>query len=218
MADWAVQTYHHENGRKCIMGPDGIWRHWDADHKHVGPRDEVDWQCRLDHYFRDTVTTKVEVKDDPAPIGYDEDGHPIRAQIGDRGDFGMPILGKTFGEGLGKVLRLEQQGLRCTIDRDTLSIDNGDVGVDFDAATPEAHRVLEKIPYILLHFLEKNAGYARAQSGHDLGIKGIIPDINRKTAALITQVWDGGHAPGDSTEELVGDLIGHLLLLLAKIE
>lgn len=90
------------------------------------------------------------------------------------------------------------------------------------AVTEEAHLIVNTIlPRLVEKFLRKNAQYARAQTGHDLGIKGIIPDINRKTAALITAVWDGGPIEGGDVDEafdIAEDLVGHLLLMLAKME
>lgn len=91
------------------------------------------------------------------------------------------------------------------------------------AETEEAKVILaDVLPALLSKFLQKNAQYARVQSGHDLGLKGIIPDINRKSAALITRIWDADNVwdqdTQDSTEELAGDLIGHLLLMLAKMK
>lgn len=114
----------------------------------------------------------------------------------DRGEFGMP------GLGVGRVLDFEP--------------------VKVDGRTDEARAIVEDVlPRLMEKFLRKNAQYARAQTGHDLGLKGIIPDINRKTAALITAVWDGeGGITGgdtDSARDIAEDLVGHLLLMLAKM-
>jgi hypothetical protein len=54
---------------------------------------------------------------------------------------------------------------------------------------------------------------------HDLGPKGIMPDINRKTGVLIGRLWYGNPESevGEPTDEIIDDLIGHLLLLKAKL-
>lgn len=126
------------------------------------------------------------------------------------------------GLGVGKVLDCpDDQSLQeevMTVYRDAIV----DRGVRVDAVTDEARYILDILPYILTKFLRKNAQYARAQTGHDLGLMGVIPDINRKSAALISAVWDGGTdwsgEDTDSAREIAEDLIGHLLLMLAKME
>ena len=110
----------------------------------------------------------------------------------DRGEFGMPNIG------VGRIFEVPPK-------------------VRAGSMTPEAKVASDLFPDIMRKFLENNAKYARAQTGHDLGIKGIIPDINRKTSALITRIWDDVEAGRDSTAELADDLIGHLLLLRAKM-
>lgn len=90
-------------------------------------------------------------------------------------------------------------------------------GLEVEPVTDDARYILEQLPTIMREFLENNAKYARAQTGHDLGYKGIIPDINRKFGVLVSRIWHGEPDAGrDSTHEIIGDMIGHLLLLLAK--
>lgn len=123
-----------------------------------------------------------------------------------RGDFGMPTLGGDM--------------FKAILYPDHLGMDFGDEGYTVEAETDDAKYVLNILPDIIERFLKKNSQYARAQTGHDLGVKGIIPDVNRKTSALISRFWDSDGIPRDgedSTEELIGDLMGHLLLMLAKM-
>lgn len=118
--------------------------------------------------------------------------------------------------GSGRVIDMPDYIMR--VKQDGIDIYYGEVGLSVPAVTPEACYILAKVlPTLLKDFLESNAKYARAQAGHDLGLKGIIPDINRKTSALITRIWDGQEAGRDSTEEIVRDLVGHLLLMLGKM-
>jgi hypothetical protein len=156
----------------------------------------------------------------------------VAKQASDRGEFGMPGVGMAgtvvseFPERLGPVtlptlasvgaqhnwrVILTHGGVEAEFDGP-----DGTKGYKQEATTPDAQYVMEIVPEILGHFLAKNTQYARAQSGHDLGIKGIIPDINRKTSALITGVWDDGMIV-DEVEDIVDDLIGHLLLMRAKM-
>jgi hypothetical protein len=138
----------------------------------------------------------------------------------DRGGFGMPTIGTSmrvecpeggFGDHA-LLMRIAQDFI--------LAPDREGNYRRTDAVTDDARYILAILPDILEKFLMKNAQYARAQTGHDLGIKGIIPDINRKSAAIIERVWGDHDAPApsqDSTQELLEDLIGHCLLMLAKM-
>lgn len=135
----------------------------------------------------------------------------------ERGGLGMPTLGIAPG-------RLFETPVTyaMVITENGIGVNYGEQGFNAEAETPEARYILLKVlPRLLQRFLRKNEQYARAQTGHDLGIKGIIPDINRKSAAIITRVWDRDNADPDilqdDVEELCDDLIGHLLLLKAKL-
>lgn len=111
------------------------------------------------------------------------------------------------------------RGLRVTITEDGMDFtwQGREEGNHIPAATDDAKYLLaEVIPDLLERFLQKNAKYARAQV-HDLGIKGIVPDINRKSSVIIDRVWHGAHTIGEDTEEVIDDLIGHLLLMRAKM-
>lgn len=82
--------------------------------------------------------------------------------------------------------------------------------------TEEARRILTQVPNILEDFIKNNAKYAHAQDV-DLGDRGIIPDINRKTSVLIARIWHNEPVVGEGTVQVVDDLIGHLLLLRDKL-
>jgi hypothetical protein len=63
-------------------------------------------------------------------------------------------------------------------------------------------------------FLQNNWKYRHAR---DLGARGVFPDVNRKVGILEARVWEGvNDGVGESTDEVIMDLIGHLFLMLAK--
>lgn len=117
----------------------------------------------------------------------------------------------------GRVPNMPNYMLRVT--EDGIMVDYGEQGYNVDAVTPEAKYILAKVlPTMLKDFLESNAKYARAQTGHDLGLKGVIPDINRKFGVLVSRIWFGEQDAGrDPTDEIIDDLIGHLLLMRGKM-
>lgn len=81
--------------------------------------------------------------------------------------------------------------------------------------TEEGERILFFImPEVMRRFIYKNRKYAQATStGRWLGSRGIMPDINRKTAVLMDRIWDGKPEVDENTAEVIDDLIGHLFLL-----
>lgn len=106
--------------------------------------------------------------------------------------------------------------MRMTVTRDSISVDYGEQGYDEDAMTEDARVVLEYLPDLLTLFLQKNRKYAEVERGYDLGDKGIIPDLNRKLGIIKARLWDGAEEVGESTDEVIDDMIGHLLLMRAK--
>jgi hypothetical protein len=211
-----MKHYIHDNGRRCQRGSDMIWRHWDHEQTEPGPADVVHYVCRMDHWLS-------RQKEGPLPPMEEE-------HSSDRGDFGAPTVGQVaremltgavFTAGPSKIVKIIPDSFKMIVKKDGIFIDYGENGLDVDAETPDARYILAAVlPKLLEHFLIKNGQYARAQSGHDLGLKGIIPDINRKSAALITRIWDNDNmydAGQDETQELIDDLIGHLLLMRAKM-
>jgi hypothetical protein len=97
--------------------------------------------------------------------------------------------------------------------------DFGDQGFNVPPATPEASAILERVlPRLIERFLEKNRKYSRVDEGHDLGLKGIVPDLNRKTGVIISRIWHGDALVDEDTTEVMEDAVGHLLLMLGKIE
>lgn len=213
---------HADDGRRCMWMPIlGGWFHWDHEHPEPGPRERREYRCNRDHYAD-------RVQDGPLP----DAGRIPGDMSDDRGEFGMPTLGGGAissipfkGEPMAQVECPDEplQEPTAWLFRNALVTPGGPGlrGVRTDAVTDDARFILEEvIPHLLEKFLRKNAQYARAQTGHDLGLKGIIPDINRKSAALITAAWDGpGLWAGEDTDSMVDiaeDLVGHLLLFLAK--
>lgn len=101
----------------------------------------------------------------------------------------------------------------------TMHVDMGVQGYTADAKTDEARFVLASIEDFLGMFLEKNEKYAKVQeAGYDLGPQGVIPDINRKVGILVDRIWYENQTPGESSREVIMDLIGHLFLLMYKME
>ncbi len=195
------QHYIHKDGRRCMKTSQG-WKHWDHEQPEPGPRQVVDYSCDRSHI-------PSMIKDGPLPS--------------DRGEFGMPGLGHDKVFALDCPDSLEVQEPIMLVYRDAIVADRWRQGGHrTDAVTDEARYILDILPDVLGKFLRKNAQYARAQSGHDLGLKGIIPDINRKSAALITSVWDYGTSADmqdtDAARDICEDLIGHLLLMIAKMK
>lgn len=106
--------------------------------------------------------------------------------------------------------------MKMTVTEDGISVDLGEQGYDQDAMTEDARRVLRSLPDLLTLFLQKNEKYAEVERGYDLGDKGIIPDVNRKLGILVARIWHGAPEVGESTDEVIDDMIGHLLLMKAK--
>lgn len=80
-------------------------------------------------------------------------------------------------------------------------------------ATPAAkHIIYDLVPQVLDDFIKANTKYQDVDQV--LGAAGVFPDINRKVGILKTRVWHGKDTPGEPTAEVIGDLIGHLLLML----
>lgn len=61
-------------------------------------------------------------------------------------------------------------------------------------------------------FLEKNQGYG--DTAYNLGAKGQYADMNRKMGKLKHTLWDGNPVVGESVEEMLMDLFGHVLLTI----
>lgn len=151
--------------------------------------------CPMDHY----MSMEIEADDD-------------------RGDFGMPGIGRMFPPITKHPVPPDREGYyTMKVDATGIALDYGDEGQDIDFATDEARRIARTIPTWLARFLQKNRKYARAQK-IDLGARGIMPDINRKTSVLVDRIWYGAEEVDEGTVEVIDDLIGHLLLLRDKVE
>ncbi len=85
--------------------------------------------------------------------------------------------------------------------------------VDPKYHTEQARHICEElVPEWRTGFILKNLKYRKVDNS--LGIKGIFPDVYRKTGILKDRIWDGGVVVGEGTEEVIQDLIGHLFLML----
>ncbi len=219
---WRKINHRHEDGRNCIEGPDGVWRHWDYEGRVLAPGEPTpELECGRVHPSRE-----------------EREWHPVEGSEGrdveaavvapdDRGEFGMPTIG---GElrigpviiGPGKMMWWMEEGksmtqFKMTVTENGILIDYGENGENVDAATDDARYILANVlPRLLSEFLKNNAKYARAQD-RDLGLKGIVPDVNRKASVIIDRLWYESPTVGEGTDKVIDDLIGHLLLMRAKM-
>lgn len=223
MDDPKVKHYAHNNGRHCILGPDGIWRHWDHPSPEPGPREKVDYECRMDHYIamtmEDSITAPHQKKSLPG-LGIEYD------QPDDRGEFGMPTIGTPWPFSHGDVFQVKTRDLlrerpKCetTIREDGVWYDYGEQGNHVESQTNQARRILGTIlPDVMSHFIERNAEYG--EESHVLGTKGQFADINRKVIKLKRYLWDGVPVPvgAEDINTIAGELVGHLLILIDELE
>lgn len=90
-------------------------------------------------------------------------------------------------------------------------------GEEIKPVTNQAADIFDRlIPEWAVSFLAKNRKYKAVTN--DLGPRGVFPDINRKVGILKDRVWDGNGVVGESTREVIQDLIGHLFLMLHMID
>lgn len=74
------------------------------------------------------------------------------------------------------------------------------------------NRVVRRwLPEIVELFLRKNEDYGEITS--EFGPKGEIVEISRKYRKLKRAVWDGEGSEFEDADEVINDLVGHLLLL-----
>lgn len=106
--------------------------------------------------------------------------------------------------------------MKMIVTVDSIRVDYGDQGYEMPACTEDAREVLGALPDLMRLFLEKNRKYAEVERGYDLGDKGIIPDLNRKLGILVARIWHGAAEVGEPTDEVIDDMIGHLMLMKAK--
>lgn len=135
---------------------------------------------------------------------------------------GVPTLGgaarQGFDLGPGRVLPLESTtDFSMIISEDWLDVNYGENGHRVPAVTEDARYILRYVlPKLMTQFLEKNKKYAEVENGYNLGSAGIIPDLNRKLGILVARIWNEAPTVGEDTDEVIDDLIGHLLLMRAK--
>jgi hypothetical protein len=81
--------------------------------------------------------------------------------------------------------------------------------------TMQGERVLAIAGMALELFVKKNNIYGEVK-GDDLGSKGQFADMHRKWKRIRAFLWDGEPWPadGESFEEVVFDMIGHMLLTI----
>lgn len=190
------KRFNHTNGRVCRLD-DGEWVVLVNDrHSAVAIIGQL---CGMNHPIPDEETVKEVVGDELE---------------------GMPTIGETFGKLVGSL----RESVRVSIPDvptmfvhpDRVEVTYGENGQAVEAVTDDARYVLTILPDLITTFLEKNQKYAEVEKGYDLGDKGIVPDLNRKLGIIKARLWDGAPVVGEDTDEVIGDMIGHLLLMLAK--
>jgi len=85
--------------------------------------------------------------------------------------------------------------------------------------TNEAERILmDTLPAVLAKFLEKNKDYGDGDEMRCLGAKAEFVRLWNKAAKLKRALWDGEPLAGEQSDEIMSDMIGHLLLALNRAE
>ena len=202
----------HPDGRSCRYdADDDMWMYTTQPNRFLA-------QCSLAHPVAEREPDGEQPSDDVMPSHkYPED--PSEG----RGDFGMPTLG--FGAVRvtpweptnNPTHRPSMPEFKMTVTERGIMVDFGENGYQTDAMTDDARYILTKVlPPLLSRFLTKNHKYAKAQD-IDLGVKGIVPDVNRKSSVIVNRIWFGDGWVDEDTEEVIDDLIGHLLLMRAKM-
>jgi hypothetical protein len=85
--------------------------------------------------------------------------------------------------------------------------------------TEQLRRIVTRfLPKVIHRFSIKNRAYG--ENTFPLGLAGQFPEIDRKVRLLKAAIWDKRETATsiESAEETVGDLIGHLLMLLDCME
>lgn len=132
---------------------------------------------------------------------------------------GVPTVGRAGKGLLGRADRVMvfDADFRMVITERDITVEYGQTGEVVPAVTDDARYILRRVlPKLMAQFLEKNRKYAEVENGYDLGSAGIIPDLNRKLGILVARIWNDAPTVGEDTDEVIDDLIGHLLLMRAK--
>lgn len=79
------------------------------------------------------------------------------------------------------------------------------------------HILMEVLPRVLELFLVKNQDYGDDMGAMRLGPKGQFVDIWRKVGKLKRSLWDGEKMNGEQSDEMLMDLVGHVLLSLSDM-
>lgn len=102
------------------------------------------------------------------------------------------------------------------------AVAEGDVGVtavisEWQDSDQLQRIITRELPKVLELFARKNAEYGEtASQDGDLGLAGQYSDLHRKMKKLKVAFWDGHpeQLTSESPEEVIKDMIGHLLLTL----
>jgi hypothetical protein len=228
MKDIVLKYYNHDNGRQCLLGSDGTWRHWEEQGTPLYTPDVV---CRMDHLIADIQMGSVITDADRAALI----GRPVIRNIHDRGDFchtdGRECRYKDGDWWFDVNPELPHSAVDIC-DRDHPSNDRGGFGMPglgsagaavvggwslpIAPQTELAERIVgTHLPAALEHFLRRNAEYGD-DVDFNLGSRGQYVDISRKVQKLKRLMWEGEQAKdgAESARTIVMELIGHLLMTM----
>jgi hypothetical protein len=213
-------SHKHDDGRACVVSRDGkTWRYWDEYDRTGGlicRRPHPDEKERTGHFEGEAI--EIDVTEE------------VRRQA-DRGEFGMP--------GLGKGSNILRGILNIPFPQPPPGLFQGDGITHMPPIEPKvqpfvsaprmfgkspmpqpqtdlAKRIMDvHLPKVIDHFLKRNAEYGD-DDDFDLGVSGQYVDISRKVQKLKRRWWDDEPvADGAETDEvIVMELIGHLLMSL----
>lgn len=83
--------------------------------------------------------------------------------------------------------------------------------------TIQQQRIVENIvPNVLAMYLRKSQDYG--DTAESLGERGQFADMHRKFGKLKRALWDGQVLHGESTRDILFDMIGHCLLTIDFLE
>lgn len=109
-------------------------------------------------------------------------------------------------------LRVQHVGERDSTGR----IVHVEITIDNPPTREAEHILMYVLPKVLGLFLQRNKDYGDSDDTRSLGAKAEFVRIWNKVGKLRRGLWDGEQLDGEQTDEIMMDLIGHLLLALAR--
>jgi hypothetical protein len=218
----AGTRYQHLDGRVCSwMSAHARWYHWDHEQPEPGPKERREYVCNRAHPDVDD-----HVPDNDRPCSCQRRGehrlpdpgclqhYPVRVSPnGDRGEFGMPGVGKLVTDVIDGIKELPA-GVIITGDTELRLVT--------DQTDDKIRRVQGIIGEAMSLYSRKAAGYKGVEGdlADHLGVKGQFVDINRKFWRIKAMLWDEvvpmypDAGMGEDVEEVLMDFIGHAALTI----